>query len=260
MGHQKAALQILTTLFTPQTAMQSYVTRTLLAWYVRFDVFVGMLGGFETRLAREWFSTIFQFYENQLSHEPGDFALKIDLYRTAMSLITVDMSLLYAKAGRGEITGDAFAVEHKNLEGRLRSWKANLDNDQDVCNSDYLVTNFEHQRPLTEDDIVDPYTTKFLFKPPYFATTMLLSEWRSILVMHKTQEPLALQKEPSQDVQELAYDICRIFETVARWPYSPNGALIILQSGLAIASLFLPKDQKHQMWMRRKFAQVEGLG
>lgn len=260
MSHQKAALQILTTLFTPQTAMQSYVTRSLLTWYVRFDVFVGMLGGFETRLHRDWFSTSLQFFENQVAQEPSDLSSKVELYTAAMSLITVDMSLLFAKGGRGELTRPEFVAEHERLEERLKNWKANLDRDEDMSNQDYLVRDFEHRVPLGDEDIVDPYAAKFLYKPPFFATTMLLCEWRSILVMHKTQAPLALQQEPSAELQELAYDICQIFETVSRWPSSPNGALVILQSGLAIAMLFLPKDEKHKMWMRRKFADIEALG
>jgi hypothetical protein len=260
MGHQKAALQILTTLFTPSTAMQSYVTRTLLSWYVRFDVFVGMLGGFETRLPREWFSTTTEFFQGQLAQEPHDLGLKIELYSSAISLITVDMALLYARGGRGEISGELFAAEHKHLEERLREWKANLDSDQELCNPDYLVTNFEHRDPLTGDDIVDPYASKFLYKSQFFATTVLLCQWRSILVMHKSQEAFALQQEPTRELRDLAYDICQIFETVERWPSSPNGALVVLQSGLAIAALFLPKDQKHQLWMRRKFANIEALG
>ncbi|KAH8193728.1 hypothetical protein TruAng_012106 [Truncatella angustata] len=221
MGHQKAALQILTTLFTPQTAMQSYVTRTLLSC---------------------------------------DVDLKLELYSSAMNLITVDMSLLYAQGGRGEISGADFSLEHQRLEGRLRDWKAKLVKDHELCDQDHLVTNFEHRKPLTDDDIVDPYECRFLYRPPFFSTTILLSIWRSILVMHKTQEAFALQQEPSKELRELGYEICQIFETVSRWPFAPRGALIILQSGLAIGTLFLPKDSKHQLWMRQKFAAIEALG
>ncbi|KAF7532508.1 hypothetical protein G7054_g7875 [Neopestalotiopsis clavispora] len=260
MGHQKAVLQIMTTLFTPSTVMQSYVTRTLFAWYVRFDVFVGMLGGFETRLPRDWFSTALDFFEGQVAREPGDYSLKLELYSAAMNLITMDMSLLFAKGGRGELSPELFAAEHRILEDRLRDWKASLDSDQELCNADYLVTEFENRQPLTDDDIVDPYARKFLYKNQYFATTILLCEWRSILVMHKTQEALAVQQEPAQELRDLAYDVCQIFETVERWPSSPNGAIVILQSALVIATLYLPQDEKHQTWMRRKFATIESMG
>lgn len=260
MGHQKAVLQILTTLFTPNTVMQSYVTRTLLAWYVRFDVFVGMLGGFETRLPREWFSTALDFFEGQVTREPGDYTMKLELYSAAMNLITMDMSLLFAQGGRGEISQASFAAEHRRLEERLRNWKANLDGDKEMCNTDYLVTDFPNRQALTSDDIVDPYASRFLYQSRYFATTILLCEWRSILVMHKTQEALTVQQEPPQELRDLAYDVCQIFETVEKWPLSPNGAIVILQSALVIATLYLPQDEKHQMWMKRKFAAIESMG
>ena len=63
-----------------------------------------------------------------------------------------------------------------------------------------------------------------------------------------------------QELRDLAYDVCQIFETVERWPSSPNGAVVILQSALVIATLYLPQDEKHQMWMKRKFAAIESMG
>ena len=72
MGHQKAALQILTQLYSPQTILQSFVGRMMLTWYVRFDVFVGMLGGFETRLPREWFSTTVEYWERQAPEDESE--------------------------------------------------------------------------------------------------------------------------------------------------------------------------------------------
>jgi hypothetical protein len=258
MGHQRAALHIVTQLFTPQTAMSSFVTRTILTWYVRFDVFVGMLGGFETRLPREWFSTCAEYYETQLAQGPDNLAWKIDYYSASIRLITVDMSRLYAKTGRGEISGDAFAAEHRWLEMQLKEWKASFE--RSVIDREHLVTDFSYKVPLTEDNIVDPYAAGFLYDLPLFSTTILLCEWHSILVMHKSQEAFALQQEPSQELTSLAYNICQIFETIERWPYSPNGAIVLLQSCLAISTLFLPKDQKHNMWVRRKFASIEALG
>ncbi|KAI0132542.1 hypothetical protein BJ170DRAFT_252444 [Xylariales sp. AK1849] len=258
MGHQKAALQILIQLFTPQTAMQSSVTRMFLTWYVRFDVFVGMLGGFETRLPREWFSTTVEHGQGQLAQEPESLSWKLEVSSAAIRLITVDMALLYAQAGRGEVSGELFVAEHGQLTNRLHEWRDNLD--PALTDSNYRVTDFNYRRPLGEDDIVDPYAEGSLYEPPLFATTILLCEWQSILVMHKSQEPMTLQQEPTAELRDLVLRICQIFETVERWPFSPNGAVVILQSCLGIATLFTPRDQKHDMWMRRKFASIETLG
>jgi len=37
-NHQKAACNIITGLYTPQTIMEDEMTRVILGWYIRFDV------------------------------------------------------------------------------------------------------------------------------------------------------------------------------------------------------------------------------
>ncbi|KAI0014348.1 hypothetical protein F4779DRAFT_612642 [Xylariaceae sp. FL0662B] len=257
MGHQKAALDILTHLFTPQTIMNSSM-RMLLTWYVRFDVFVGMMGGFETRLPREWFWTAVQYNGEQVEKDPLNLAWKTEAHASRLRLISVDMSLLYARGGRGEIVGDAFTEEHNRLTTQLHEWRARLD--PALTNPNFLETEFKHQLPLDADNIVDPYKPGYLYKFPLFQTTVLLAEWHSIMIMHKSQEALALQQEPSDELRGMAYTICEIFEAVQLWPSAPNGALIPIQPCLAIAALFIPRDSRHHMWMRRKYAMLEGLG
>jgi hypothetical protein len=258
MGHQKAALQILTQLFSAQTVVQSPVTRWLLTWYVRFDVFVGMIGGFATRLPREWFSTVVAYSHSQLSNDPDNLGWKSEASSAALRLISVDMSILYAKGRGGAISGDAFAAEHGQLTAQLYEWRNNLD--PALTDSTLRVTDFKYRIPLGEDDIVDPYAVAWLFEPPLFSTTVLLCEWHSVLIMHKSQEGMALQQEPTAELRSLSLGICQLFEAVERWPLCPTGAVIILQACLAIATLFIPRDAKHHMWMRRKFAFIEALG
>ncbi|KAI0152359.1 hypothetical protein F4776DRAFT_659285 [Hypoxylon sp. NC0597] len=258
MGHQRAALEILTRLFTPQTIMNSPASRILLTWYIRFDVFVGMMGGFETNLPRQWFSAVVQFCREQVENDPRNLEMKIELHASTLRLISRDMSILYARGGRGEISGEDFATEHNHITNRLYEWKAKLD--PALMDPNYRVTDFPHKTPLGEDDIVDPYKPGYLYDFPLFSTTVLTSEWHSILVMHKSQEAFALQQKPSDEVRGLAYAICEIFEAVQYWPSAPNGALIPIQPCLAIAALFLPRDSKHHMWLRRKYALLESLG
>ncbi|KAI1650782.1 uncharacterized protein F4817DRAFT_241846 [Daldinia loculata] len=258
MGHQKAAFEILTRLFTPQTIMNSPTSRILLTWYIRFDVFVGMMGGFETSLPRQWFSTVVQFCQEHVERDPEDVGIKTELHASALRLISRDMSILYARGGRGEISGDDFATEHNHITERLYGWRANLD--PALTDPNFLVTDLPHKVPISEDDIVDPYKSGHLYDLPLFSTTELIAEWNSILVMHKSQEAFALQQKPSDELRGLAYAICEIFEAVERWPSAPTGALVPIQACLAIAALFLPRDEKHHMWLRRKYAMLESLG
>ncbi|KAI0594954.1 fungal-specific transcription factor domain-containing protein [Biscogniauxia sp. FL1348] len=258
MGHQKAALDILTRLFTPQTVMQSPASRMLLTWYVRFDVFVGMMAGFETTLPREWFSTAIEFYQEQVDKNPDHLGWRTEVQAATLRLISVDMSVLYAKGGRGEISGDAFTAEYGHLTNQLYEWKNKLD--PAIQDPNYLITDFKHKEALDENDIVDPYKPGYLYDFPLFTTTILLAEWHSILVMHKSQEAFTLQREPSEELRGLALAICEIFEAIQLWPSTPNGTLTIIQPCLAIATLFLPRDAKHHGWVRRKYALLEATG
>ncbi|RYP10279.1 hypothetical protein DL764_000771 [Monosporascus ibericus] len=237
MGHQKAAFKLLTQLFTPQTATQSSTSCTLLNWYVRFDVSVGMMAGFETTLPREWFSATVKF--------------------SVLRLISMDMSLLYAKGRRREISGEEFSAEYRRFTSRLYEWRNNLD--PAITDSSYLVTDFGQKQPL-KDDIVNPYQPGYLYDFPLFRTTTLIAEWNSVILMHNSQETMATQREPSNQLNDCAMEICKIFETVEKWPAAPKGVLMHLQPCLAIAALFLPRDSRHHMWVRRKYALIEKLG
>lgn len=260
MGHQRAAFEILTRLFTPQTIMDSPTSRILLTWYIRFDVFVGMMGGFETSLPREWFSTAVHFCQGQIEQDPRNLRMKQELHASALRLISRDMSILYARGGRGELTGEDFVVEHDQITNRLYEWRNKLKLDPALTDPKYLVTDFKYRVPLGEKDIIDPYKPGHLYDFPLFWTTVVVAEWHSILVMHKSQEAFALQQKPSDELRGLAYAICEIFEMVELWPPAPSGALIPIQACLAIAALFLPRDDRHHMWLRRKYAMLESLG
>ncbi|KAI5868565.1 hypothetical protein GGS23DRAFT_37069 [Durotheca rogersii] len=258
MGHQRAAYDILTRLFTPETILNSATTRIILTWYIRFDVFVGMMGGFETNLPREWFSAAVQFCRDRLVREPSNLKMKIELHASDLRLISRDMSILYARGGRGELSGADFAAEHGYITHRLYEWRAKLD--PALTDQTYLITDFKHRAPVAEDDIVDPYKPGYLYDFPLFSMTVLTAEWHSILVMHKSQEAFALQQKPSDELRGLAFAICEIFETVEFFPSAPSSALIPIQACLAIAALFLPRDTRYNMWLRRKYAVLESLG
>ncbi|KAK8118838.1 uncharacterized protein PG998_003464 [Apiospora kogelbergensis] len=257
-GHQKAALQIVTQLYTPQSAMQSFISRTILTWYVRFDVFVGMLGGYETRLPREWFSATVEYHESQQHADPKGILWKQEAASALLRLISVDMSFLYAKAKRGEVSGEAFATEYNSLTAQLHTWRNNLD--PSMVDSTYLETEFKWKQPLADDDIVDSYAPGQLYSGRLFPTTLLLAEWHSVLVMHMSQQPGMLQQEPTQELVDLSMAICQIFDNVEKWPPRPSGTLAMLQACLVIAAIFVPRDLKHHMWMRRKFALIERSG
>jgi hypothetical protein len=258
MGHQKAAFEVFTQLFTPQTVMQTPVGRVALMWYARFDVFIAIMGSFKTSLSQEWYAAPVEYYEARAAAEPHNVAWRIEACSARVRLISQEMSQLFARGAKQEITGEKYAAEHRRLSAFWDEWK----NSWDPALNDpaYLVNDFSGSPTPDPDDIVNPFAPGVLYRPPLFASTLMACEYHSIALMHASQSAGKLTDEDKARLMEHAYAICQICETVELWPNSPPGSLIILQSCLAIAALFMRRDPKHHMWIRRKFALLETMG
>ena len=258
MGHQKAAFEVMTKLFTPQTVMQTPVGRVALMWYARYDVFIGIMGSFGTSLSRDWFVTSMTYYDARAATEPRNLAWKIEASSARVRLISQEMSDLFAKGAKQEFTDEEYAAEHRRLSASWDEWKNSFDTT--LNDPAYLVTDFPTDRTLDADDIVNPFAPGVLFRPPLFASTLMACEYHSTSLMHASQSPATLTDEDRAKLTEHAYAICRICETVELWPHSPPGSLLLLQACLGIAALYLRPDPKHYLWIRRKFALLETMG
>jgi hypothetical protein len=258
LGHQKAAYELLTELYTPQTVMEDEMTRVILGWYMRFDVFAGLMGGFETVLSREWFSYAQEFYRQQVLSEPANLDWKIESAIAKHRLVATDMSLLFAKKGKGEISHEQFVRENEEIGRRIEEWKSKMD--PALQDSRYLVTDFSDARSLDPDDIINPYIPETLYGGPLYVMNMATIDWLSIDLMHKYQTALTMKTQPIAELEMKAYATCQLYEAIEFYPKSPPGAVLAIQASLGIALLFLPRDEKHAMWARRKLATIEANG
>lgn len=124
----------------------------------------------------------------------------------------------------------------------------------------YLVTDFAGARPRELNDIVDPYIPNVIFTGPLFVMNVARIDWYSIDLMHKYQTALSMKQQPDASIGITAYATCQLFEAVEYYPQSPPGSILACQASLGIASLFLPKDELHSIWARRKLATIESHG
>ncbi|KAL2153229.1 hypothetical protein VTH82DRAFT_4384 [Thermothelomyces myriococcoides] len=258
MGHQNAAHEVFSKLFTPQTVMQTPIGRAALMWYARFDVFISIMGSFKTSLSREWFTVPVDFYESRAAEEPQNLAWKMEACAARMRLLSQEMSHLYAQGAKQEVTTEDYIAEHRRLSAIWEEWK----NAWDLALQDpaYLVNDFPGNPTPDPDDIVNPFAPAVLFRPPLFTSTLMTCEYHSISLMHASQAAEKLTEKDRVRLTEHAHAICQIFEAVELWPHSPAGSLAVLQAPLAIAALYLPRDVKHHMWIRRKLAMIESIG
>lgn len=257
MGHQKAAFEVFSSLYTPQTAIQTAIGRTCLNWIARFDIFVAIMGGFPAMLPREYLEELVKFYSGRVAAEPDELSWKVAGRLAETRKFGWDMALLYARGARGQISAPAFQQEHERLTIELTEWRANWDSS--LTDPKYLVTDFGNQQP-DPTDIVNPYEPGTLYNFPIFTTTVADTEWHSMMIMHKSQSSRIASEHLVKNLYEHSLALCRNYETIEFWPHSPNGVITLLQPHIQLGALFLPQDSRHRMWARRKFAFSEQMG
>ena len=245
-------------LYNPNTIMVSEVRRKILNWYVRFDLFAGLMSGYETVLAREWFYVCQQYHRQQSQLHPDNIDCKIERAIADHRLTALDMSTLFAKLSRGAITIEEFLEQNLDISERITAWRHTLD--PELTDSNYAVTSFAGARERDPNDIVDPYTPGGLYHGPLWTMNHLFIDWCAVSLMHKHQTAFILQQQPPEELGALALEQLRLFEAIEYWPGSPSGAVLAAQANLGMASLFLPKDERHITWCRKKLATIESMG
>ncbi|KAJ5081687.1 hypothetical protein NUU61_009951 [Penicillium alfredii] len=257
IDHHQAAHALMRELLTPESANLYELHNNIFLWYARFDVVAGILAGTETILSRDWYLAKEQYDAEQAALYPDDPSKQLALVASINRRFGLDMASLYAKLSRGLIPMDEFAVQNGLLGQTIERAKTIL---KGFNESEYTVRDYPHKQPLAQDDIVDPYVPGGLHRGPLWEIN---SAWIDILsteTMFKYQTMLALKQPLLPELQTLAFEQCRLIETIDRWPDKESGYCIAFKNSLGIASMFLPKDSKHQMWARRKMALMEQNG
>lgn len=249
---------MLVELYSPNTIMVSEVRRKILNWYARFDLFAGLMSGYETVLAREWFYACQRYHLQQLQLYPDNIDYKIERAIADHRLTALDMSALFAKMSRGAITIGEFMKQNKPISERITAWRHTLD--PGLTDPNYAVNSFAGARERDPNDIVDPYRPGGIYQGPLWTVNFLLIDWCAVSLMHKHQTAFILQQQPPEELGALALEQLRLFEAIEFWPGSPSGAVLAAQASLGMASLFLPKDERHITWCRRKLATIESMG
>jgi hypothetical protein len=258
MGHQMAAYQILTELFTPQTIVENDSLSMILQWYIHFDVFAGMLSGNGTILGREWFQAQHDWDLRQVRLKPDDLGLK---YRERFSwfrVIAADIAIMFAKKNKNAISEEEFEAKCQVISEELGNWEDKLG--PALRDPSKVVTDFSDAPQRDPEDIVDPYEPNRLYGGELFPTNYLTLQFLGLHLMYQHQLSEMRGRPRIPQMQELALRMCQLIEAIQYYPGSPSSILLGLQANLGMATAFLPQDEKHNMWARRKLADVEVLG
>ncbi|KAH9868827.1 hypothetical protein J1614_007902 [Plenodomus biglobosus] len=256
MGHQKAAFEMLTRLYTPQSMTESDFLLKVILWYTRFDLFVGFQSGGEAVLGREWYVAVHDCYARKVAENPNDIGVQYEERFAHSRLVAKDSNDLFARTGKGLITPQEFMHQLPILREQVESLQdgfvpALVDHTHKV-----------HHIPGTADpaDIVDPYEPDLIWGEPLWTSNYLFLDTWGIIFMFNISASMALKQPLSPEVTESAYRAVQVFEAMCAYPDAPPGTLLEAQVCFAIATLFLPKDAKTVSWCRKSFAKVEAAG
>lgn len=263
MGHQKAASEILTQLFTPQSILQTSTGRLILAWYVRFDLLVASLGILKTSLPRHWIEANDVYCQTRALAEANNVQWVYEKTESQLRLISVDMCLLVGRRKAGELTEDEFQSEQKHLAYRLLDWRDTLH--PVLTDPAHLVMPSAPASPVGQFKLFSYFADHVpLYDGPLCFTTAIICEWHSMVLMHLCQgmEDASFEDEISVlgDTSQHAMAICEIIEAAGRWPTVPKDLLTMLHPSLSMAAMFLPRSTRHHTWLREQFAGLESCG
>lgn len=256
MGHQKAASEMLTRLYTPKTITQSDVLLKVLLWYIRFDLFVGFQSGGESVLSRDWYVAVHEHYLQRSRDAPDDLTLKYEERFAFSRLLAKDSNDLFSRKSKGLLSDEAFMEQLPRLDERMKSLEKNID--PMLLDPKDKVKSF----PGTPDPdcIVDPYEPNILWDGPRWTSNYLLLDMYGIVFMYNISISMAMRKPFDPETTKKAFEAARVFEAVRNYPNAPPGAIVEAQATMAIATIFLPKDAKTVEWIRRTFVRIEAAG
>ncbi|OQE42390.1 hypothetical protein PENCOP_c004G06348 [Penicillium coprophilum] len=257
IDHHQAAHALMRELITPESANLNELHTSIFLWYSRFDVVVGILAGTETVLGRDWYLAKEQYDAEQAAIYPDDPSKQLALVASINRRFGLDMASLYAKLSRGMISIEDFAIQNEHLGQWLEQAKAILRAFDDY---EYKVQSYPQKRPLTEDDVTDPYVPGGLHRGALWDFNYAWIDIIATETMYKFQTMQVLRQPLLEELHDLAKEQCRLIETMIRWPYKENGYCINFKNSIGMVSMFLPREHKYQMWSRRTLALLEQHG
>lgn len=258
LSHQKAAYEILTQLFTPQTVMQSETHRKTIAWYMRFDVMAGLMSGNETTLNPEWHLAVREFYERQARDKPHDVGALFEEKFAQSRLFAVETSQVFGKKAKGLLSDEEFMVALGEMRQRLGDY-------EEVLNTAFAdrrtyVKDFPHAPIDRSEDIVDATDPEYLLAGELYTWNYILLDFAGLNLMFKSQLIQIDRSIDPQVVVDLAFEICKRFEALEYASENRVAAILVNNAALGIAATAMPKECKYTTWCRRKYALIESCG
>jgi len=238
--------------------MRSETHRKIIAWYIRFDLFAGLMSGNETVLGREWHVACADFYARQARDKPKDLNSLFEARFSKSRLVAVDIAILFARKQKGISDDESFGKDVTRLMLDLEKMGNDLENA--FSDTRKFVSDFPHAPAQKLDDVVDSTDPNFLWADELFTWNFILIDFWAILLLFQSQVAQFNPVISGEEVVGTARKICKMFEALQYCGKDTKGMILGVQASLGMAATCLPKDQKTMMWCRRKYAAIEQCG
>lgn len=238
--------------------MQSETHRKIIGWYIRFDLFAGLLSGYEAALSREWHLAYSDFYIRQVKDRPNDLGSLFEEKTAGNRLLATDIASLFGRKAKNGLGDEEFMAELLALKADLARMDEELTNA--FADTRKYVKDFPGALADDVDTVVDSTDPNFVLADELFPWNFLLIDFWGMYFMFASQVAQFERNPPTEQLAALAFKICKMFEAL-QYVSSDSDAIVLgAQASLGIAALGLPKDYRHTMWCRKKYARVEACG
>lgn len=207
-------------------------------------------------MGREWYIAKEDHDALVAAHSPDDPDKQLALVESITRRFGLEMASLFAKLRRNMIQLDEFNRQSKYLEQTLDRLHGILEL---LRAPEWTVQEYPHRVPLTDDDMVDPYVPGGLLYGPYWDVNYAWIEYHSVKAMFKYQLS-SLTHSPMEELKVMEIEVCRLVETIHRWPDKENGYMFAFKNCFGLSAMLLHDNPKYVAWSRRKLALLEQNG
>ncbi|KAM5451811.1 hypothetical protein MaudCBS49596_003639 [Microsporum audouinii] len=257
IDHHQAAHHIIRELYTPHIIFEDNIHKHIIHWYMRYDVMAGLMAGNATILGREWYIEAEKQAHQAASDDPGCLSKELFALCACNKRCSVDFASLLAKVSQNLISQEEFLTEGQVIRETMGEMIRKLGTYNDP---EYLVTSYPEKAPLGIDDIVDPYVPGLVHTGPFCEVDLVKLELRSSLFMYKCQIDLITQTVEPAELSKFALEQCQLVETINRLPDKAPMFPLMFNNVVGLICLYIPRDDRHRMWCRRRLAEIEQHG
>lgn len=238
--------------------MQSETHRKIISWYIRFDLFAGLMSGYATVLGRDWFAACYDFYTRQARDRPNDLGSIFEEKFAKARLLATDVALLFGAKSKGHIGDAEFAIESAKLEEQFADMHYLLKTT--FADTRKTIKSFPNAPTPDPNHFLDSTDPEFLYADELYTWNFIQIDFWAIEMLFKSQMCTARGQPPSEEVIGYAFKICKMFEALQYAAEDQKAVILGAQASLGIAVLYLPPEERYTMWARHKYALIEACG